>query len=192
MKRTQGVDVSWGRQMYDYLQDYGDIIDMHGQIGTLRFGIPGTTGELVHNSFRLALQSHERFFTDQYNLEGEDYTQVVNDIINECSQLHSYINYYLCWGRKSLFDMEYDSALPSTGNSSNISLLKRKQSLQNAAGGYYKSYPSLINPLVSFPPLKNSDPGTKEPSFQMFPSDPTLDALEDTSDIDHFIEGFED
>lgn len=107
MKEKHGVNVLWSRYMFDYLQDVGDMTDMHRRINPLRFGSTGPAGKFIDTSLRSVFESRRLFFEDCFNIPTAIYNETVNKIVNQAINCHSFFNYHLCWGRKPLLD--YDS-----------------------------------------------------------------------------------
>ncbi|KAI8888141.1 hypothetical protein K501DRAFT_210995 [Backusella circina FSU 941] len=184
MKKTKDVDITWCKQMSDYLQNHGDMTDMHCQVGTLQFGLKGAIGDTFRNAFRLALQSHQLFFEKECALKMSVHNYIDN-IMSELVQHRSYLTYYQCWGRKSLFEMEKRISGPASMNNT---LLSRKQSLANSIR--FRRAPSSINEGTagetgSPHSLKHADPLDMEKLRIIL-------GRESVSDIDQFIQGFED
>lgn len=107
MKERHGVNVLWSRYMFDYLQEVGDMTDMHRRINRLCFGSAGPAGKMIDISLRSGFESRRLFFETCLNISTEIYNEMVNNVVNEAINCHSFFNYYLCWGRKPLLD--YDS-----------------------------------------------------------------------------------
>lgn len=109
MKEKHGVNVLWSRHMFNYLQDIGDMTDMHRRVSPLRFGSTGPVGKMVDISLRSGYESRRLFFESSLNITTKTYNEMVNNIVNEAVERHSFYNYHLCWGRKPLID--YDSSI---------------------------------------------------------------------------------
>lgn len=107
MKQKHGVNVLWSRYMFDYLQDVGDMTDMHRRINSLRFGSTGPVGKMIDTSLRSGFESRRLFFEACFNIPTSIYNETVDKIVNQAINCHSFFNYHLCWGRKPLLD--YDS-----------------------------------------------------------------------------------
>lgn len=218
MKKIQDVDISWARYMFDYLQDVGDMTDMHRQINALRFGSSGAIGNMIDNSLRSGFESYRLFFQRYNNYTFDEYSQIIDDVVAECRRNHSYFNYYSCWGRKPLLDYEH-----STTPAASTMMRKQSGSTTNSGGNYSCSTATIsnhdINPL-SPPPAtyaihRHSSVGDDDESYDELVKIPAdfsgltleqgdllLDPNDESEiadlgpdskdDIDQFVEGFED
>lgn len=168
MKEKHEVNVLWARHMYDCLHDVGEMTDMQLQVNELRFGSSGPIGEMIDTSLRSGFESHRRFFESTYN--KKDYDQVVEEIVHESIAHRSFFNYYVCWGRKPLLD--YDSSCSSARK---LSVSTCSLPTRDDVGDRNNFIPSKLSVELE----DNSGDVT------------SLDA-DDVSDIDQFVEGFED
>lgn len=170
MKEKHGVNVFWARYMFNYLQDIGEMTDMHIQVSEIRFGSSGPIGEMLEISLRSAFESHRLFLENCYDIFRKDYDQVIDDIINESITHRSFFNYYVCWGRKPLLD--YDTSSSARRQSSSIS-----------------SIPAIDDTIIDKSDYQFS-------KFSMEQGNNSDDVIsfdaDNVSDIDQFIEGFED
>lgn len=164
MKEKHEVNVLWARYMYEYLRNVGEMTDMRMQVHQLHFGSSGPIGKMIDSSLRSGFESHRRFFQCFYS--KEDYDQVIEDIVKESIAHRSFFNYYVCWGRKSLLD--YDTGSQSRGLSVSTC-----------------SIPARDNKNHYMPSKISHKPGDNSGGFTFFDAD-------NVSDIDQFIEGFED
>jgi hypothetical protein len=153
MTKVQNVDITWAKYMFDYLQDVGDMTDMHRQVNALRFGSSGAIGNMIDNSLRSGLESYRLFFMSNNNYTTEEYSKIIDDVVFECVRNHSYFNYYCCWGRKPLLDYDHsNSACPT---------IVRKQSGSTTTSGGNRSFSiattgsTLDESLHSTPPVPN-------------------------------------
>lgn len=118
MKEKHGVNVLWSRYMFEYLQNVGEMTDMHRRVKKLYFGLPGTAGKMADTSLRLGFESRRLFFENCYDIPSENYDEMVNNIVNEAIDRHSFFNYHLCWGRKPLLDYDSSTSLRKESTSS--------------------------------------------------------------------------
>ncbi|KAG2230641.1 hypothetical protein INT48_005909 [Thamnidium elegans] len=137
MKERHGVNVLWSRYMFDYLQDVGDMTDMHRRINPLRFGSTGPVGKMIDTSLRSGFESRRLFFESCLDIPTEIYNEMVNKIVNEAVDCHSFFNYHLCWGRKPLLD--YDSTASIRKGSAASVLTHEDKSIDKADMDYSDS-----------------------------------------------------
>ncbi|GAA5798372.1 hypothetical protein HPULCUR_003774 [Helicostylum pulchrum] len=137
MKQKHGVNVLWSRYMFDYLQDVGDMTDMHRRINSLRFGSTGPVGKMIDTSLRSGFESRRLFFEACLNIPTEIYNEMVNKIVNQAIDCHSFFNYHLCWGRKPLLD--YDSTASIRKGSAASVLTHEDKSVDKADMDYSDS-----------------------------------------------------
>lgn len=198
MKQNHGVDVFWSKHMYEYLQKVGEMTDMHRQMYALPFGsTAGPIADMTHTSLRFGLESYRLFFLNASNKTMTDaqYDKIIDDIVDETIQRHSYFNYYSCWGQKPLFD-HYEN-IPNKDTpiiTNNIKPLDTS----NRTGENPSS--STNTTLLVASSIATDQDYTERQYFMSssFTWDsktkedfPTLGS-ENVSDIDQFIEGFED
>jgi hypothetical protein len=119
MKEKFGINIYWARYMADLLQKVGGMAELQRNTKRLEFDTTGTVGDMIHTTLRSALDSYKRFFLNYYNIPEEEYATVVESVITNAINDHSYFDYHCCWGRKSLlssndvFHDEVDVVLPN-------------------------------------------------------------------------------
>jgi hypothetical protein len=200
MKERQGVDVSWSRKMFDYLQNVGEMTDMHRQVQPLRFGVTaGPIGDLCRNSFRCALESHRLFFINCSDppVTDAEFDQIIDDVVDETLTRHSFHNYYSCWGRKPLFD--YQESIPKGNSPVNINdNSNRQRSASTDTRHTCYSSTSTIRFLYTYSDQEINMKSQFTPTLSTFAWNNTIEddirslGSDNVSDIDQFVEGFED
>jgi hypothetical protein len=227
MKEIHNVNITWSRHMFDILQEYGDMVDAHRQILPLYFDAIGPTGNMYRSSLKLGLESYRLFFEKCNGIEGSEYDQTINDIVQEAKRYHSYFTYYCCWGRKPLCNTEYHHQDPAeSAANGRFSTKTCGQDLNSySSASKRQSYCSTIIDSVQPPNLipdtssysddatiDKASPGDEDkklihqqqkqhhnsPSslYQLYCNTEQQDqvnlGIENVSDIDQFIEGYED
>ncbi|KAI8641289.1 S-adenosyl-L-methionine-dependent methyltransferase [Parasitella parasitica] len=107
MKKWHGVNILWSRNMFDIMNDVGELVDINLQVRNLQFGTSGAIGNMIQNSLRLALESFRTFFEKHNRLLSAEFDRIIDEILEETKIYHSYCNYYSCWGRNSLYQTAY-------------------------------------------------------------------------------------
>lgn len=191
------MNVFWARVMHEYLQNVGEMTDMYRQMCALPFGTKaGPIGHMIHTSLRFGLESYRLFFlkASNYTITDAEYDEIIDHVVNESIEHHSYFNYYCCWGRKPLFD-HYEN-IPSK-DSPIITNTISPLDTPNRIGENLPSSSNATLPVASSIPTDQDsserkyfmatfawDSRTRE-DFPFFGS-------ENVSDIDQFVEGYED
>lgn len=190
--------------MFEYLQNVGGFTDMYKQVKSSRLGsIAGPIGDMARTLFRSALESHRLFFMNccASTLTDAEYDQLVDNIVDETIKHHSFFNYYSCWGRKPLFDYQHQpqketnttTTIPTTPPASN--------NVEVVSPNRHSSSSSATSPFLYTITSSDHDiSNTFMPTLSSFAwKDKTDDdddfaslGSENVSDIDQFIEGFED
>jgi hypothetical protein len=195
MMKARDVNINWCKNMYDYLEHYGNMTDMHCQVGTIQFAMEGTVGDTFRNAYRLALQSHHLFFEKETSLDTSN-VSYVDEIMKEVVKHRSYLTYYQCWGRKPLFEMEKRTSGTMSINGSNT-VLSRKQSLASSrrSGGLFRRGAGSLHEDTT----GETDKGNfTSPRHSNSPDLWDLNELgtaldeDNVSDIDQFVQGFEE
>lgn len=198
MKENHGVDVFWAKVMHEYLQNVGEMTDMHRQMFALPFGTKaGPIGDMIHTSLRFGLESYRLFFlkASKQTMTDAEYDQIIDDIVNESIERHSCFNYYCCWGRKPLFD-HYEN-IPNK-DSPIITNTISPLDTPNRTGENLPSSSNATLLVASSIPTTDQDFSEKKYFMSTYAWDsrnkedfPSLGS-ENVSDIDQFVEGYED
>lgn len=198
MKENHGVDVFWAKVMHEYLQNVGEMTDMHRQMFALPFGTKaGPIGDMIHTSLRFGLESYRLFFlkASKQTMTDAEYDQIIDDIVNESIERHSCFNYYCCWGRKPLFD-HYEN-IPNK-DSPIITNTISPLDTPNRTGENLPSSSNATLLVASSIPTTDQDFSEKKYFMSTYTWDsrnkedfPSLGS-ENVSDIDQFVEGYED
>jgi SAM-dependent methyltransferase len=199
MKKWHDVDILWGRRMFDFLNEVGEMVDVHQQITVLQFGSPGPIGNMVQNSLRLALQSFRPFFSRHNNLPGAKYDKVIEEILEETKKYHSYFNYYCCWGRNPLYDTAYHHQDVGDDCSRRYSFPHNNKPIdRHHSNASSNMSPPLLKMRENRSEEKkvDSEAATSPNILNIYPSNQhqqMLSLAEDSvTDIDQFAEGYED
>lgn len=205
MKEKLGVNIFWSRYMFEILKEVGEMSEMHQTIKQLGFNTSGPVGQLAETSFRAALESHKFFFVTYYNIPESKYEEIINTVIRNAIKDNSYINYYCCWGRKSLLadtnlHHPIDTIIVSP-DQHKYSLVKEKNQLKNVCC-LARSHSFHI---ASYELAKESQRRKSCKTSMDYYSQQTVElvvhpleeqvgslAAESVSDIDQFSAGYED
>jgi hypothetical protein len=219
MKETHNINITWSRHMFDTLQEH-NLVDLHRQILPLYFDTSGPAGNMYRSSLKLGLQSYRLFFEKCNRIEDSEYDKTINDIVQEAKEYHSYFTYYCCWGRIPLCDTEYRHQDPAESPANNNRRFSNKASGQDlccySSASKRQSYCSTVIDSVQSPNLipdsssysddtttfDKAAPGDEIHQQQhQHPAslsqignskDQCNFGIENVSDIDQFIEGYED
>lgn len=186
MKERHGVDIDWAKSMYDCLQQIGQMTNMHRVVRGLQCGKTGPVCSLMNNSLRAGLYSYRYFFQKNYKMNAQEYNRIVDEVVNESIDYQSYFNYYCCWGQKPLYDYAsfQKAKAQSTPNLRNLQ--------QDIVAGSYVTLPSSHTERRVSLHLPPSPTSTYISMYPLSDDEGHIFGQDSVSDINQFIEGYED
>ncbi|ORE00947.1 hypothetical protein BCV72DRAFT_237226 [Rhizopus microsporus var. microsporus] len=96
------IDVTWTQKLPTLLEHLGKLTDIHQQVSTLAFEEPGSMKACINSCLIDSIRSCKRLFMEACNLSLDECEMAIQGIIDEGLVNRSYLNFYVCWGRKSL------------------------------------------------------------------------------------------
>lgn len=186
MKERHGVDIDWAKSMYDCLQQIGQMTNMHRVVRGLQCGKTGPVCSLMNNSLRAGLYSYRYFFQKNYKMSAQEYNRIVDKVVNESIDYQSYFNYYCCWGQKPLYDY---TAFQKVKAQSTPNLRNLQRDI--VAGSYVTLPPSHSDRRMSLH-LPPSPTSTYASMYPLSDDEGHIFGQDSVSDINQFIEGYED
>ncbi|KAG0180738.1 hypothetical protein DFQ29_010243 [Apophysomyces sp. BC1021] len=108
MKSLYDVDILWSRHLCEYLQNPGDMNDIHHQVVSIGFGIcwTGEIADMANRTIEMAFHLHKASFMKIHHLTSDEFDRKIKQILCEAGRYRSFYNYYMCWARKPLVELD--------------------------------------------------------------------------------------
>lgn len=106
MQQRLDVDVNWYKKICEHMQNLCDFVDIHHQTVSINFMSSNNLSSAFQDAIRSEFEAYGRFYKEFCGLDNEGYSEAVDKIMNECKKKRSYLNYYMCWCRKPVFQVQ--------------------------------------------------------------------------------------
>lgn len=88
------------------MQNICEFVDIHRQTVSINFISSSPLSCAFHDAIRSEFESYRRFCKEFYHMDDETFTKTLDIVMHECRQRRSYLNYYMCWCRKPVFEVQ--------------------------------------------------------------------------------------